>query len=175
MARAVTGRAAPTRVGATWARGFGVTLTHGTPADAETEPGLARALADGIERGYAGDPPTFPETCEWYRVRRVRREGREGRTVGMLVLRRDCPGPGTVAVLAIAIDPDERGSATATKALLAMEQQLTREHVDRWVARVPRTNGRGLFFMLRAGLTPIPPRDAGDATWFARRTYRESV
>ena len=161
----MTGRATGAGVGATWARGFGVTLARGDAADAATSAGLAHALADGIERGYGGALPPFPEASEWYRVRRSRR------TVGVLVLRRDCPDPGAVAVLAIAIDPAERGSATGTKALLAMERQLVREGARRWLARVPRTNGRGLYFMLRAGLTPIPPRDDGDATWFARKPH----
>lgn len=160
----MTPRSGAGGVGATWARGHGLTLARGEPSDVDTHPGLARALADGIERGYDGPPPAFPASSEWYRVRQARR------TIGVLVLGRDCPEPGAAAVLAVAIDPDARGFALATKALLVMERQLAREAVTRWVARVPRTNGRGLYFMLRAGLTPIPPRDDGDATWLARNS-----
>jgi hypothetical protein len=43
------------------------------------------------------------------------------------------------------------------------------------LARVPRTNGHGLYFMLRCGFVPVPagerPSDDPewtDVTWFAR-------
>ncbi len=97
----------------------------------------------------------------------------EGAVVGALVLQRDCPSRGVAAVLAVAIDPERRGFACGTKALLLAERRLAAEGIARVTARVPRTNGRGLYFMLRAGYTPEalrgePARDDGDATWFAR-------
>jgi GNAT superfamily N-acetyltransferase len=71
---------------------------------------------------------------------------------------------------------EARGRACATKALLAAERRLLAEGATRMLARVPRTNGRGLYFMLRAGFTPVTaderPHDPGDATWFARQAAR---
>ena len=54
-----------------------------------------------------------------------------------------------------------------------IERRLKRNGIDRVIARVPRGNGRGLYFMLRVGYTPLPPEetppgDDGDVTWFAR-------
>jgi ribosomal protein S18 acetylase RimI-like enzyme len=146
---------------------MGVTLARVEALDLETSPGLARALADGIERNHEGPPPSFPPGSERYLVRAG------GDVAGVLVLRRDCPADGTAAVLAIAIDPARRGRAIGVKALLVAERRLARDGQGRVIARVPRTNGRGLYFMLRAGYTPLAtdetPHETGDATWFGRK------
>ncbi|HET6549979.1 MAG TPA: GNAT family N-acetyltransferase [Solirubrobacter sp.] len=130
--------------------------------DLDAHPGLWRALADGIERTYAGALPPVPPDAECYLVRV------EGETAGVLVLRRDAPGAGQAALLAVAVDPAARGRASGTKALLAAERRLRRDGLE-LRARVPRTNGRGLYFMLRAGFTPVAPTEGDDATWFRRR------
>jgi GNAT superfamily N-acetyltransferase len=149
-----------------WARLLGVALAPVDLAVALEDPRLRRALADGLERGYAGDLPGFPRGVEAFAVR----EG--GADVGLLVLQRDCPGRGEAAVLAVVVAVEHRGRSCGAKALLAAERRLHREGFARVLARVPRTNGRGLYFMLRAGYVPVPlearPDDAGDATWFAR-------
>ncbi len=153
------------RAGA-WARGLGLTLVRVEAAEALADAGLARALQDGIERGAPVDLPPFPEASEWYLVR----EG--GMTMGVAVVQRDCPRQGAAALLAVAIDPARRGRATATKAILVAERKLAAEGLTPLLARVPRTNGRGLYFMLRTGFVPLPederPDDPGDATWFGR-------
>ena len=150
-----------------WARTLGVALVPAEAVAVMADPALRRALADGIEHGFAGALPSVLAGAQWYLVR----EGRA--TVGVAIVRRDRPRRGEAALLAIAIVADHRGHAAGTKALLAVERRLQREGVTRLLARVPRGNGRGLYFMLRAGFTPIAPheapRDPGDATWFARR------
>ena len=144
-----------------WARFEDVGLVAAEAADLDTEE-LRQAYVDGIERGFEGEPPALPSGVDRYAVRV------EGETVGLLAVMLDCPEAGDAAVLALAIDPGSRGHAYGTKALLAAERQLRRDGAQRVLARVPRTNGRGLYFMLRAGFTPSAGFDGSDATWFVR-------
>ena len=144
----------------TWARGFGVTLVA---SDGPAGDGVTQALRDGIERGYGGELPSFPGGAERLFVRVG------GSTVGLLALQRDCPRPGAATFLAVAIDPGRRGHSYGASAMLAAERRLRRDGVDDCYARVPRSNGRGLYFMLRCGYAPMrhPPVDDG-AAWFRR-------
>ncbi|MGE3856673.1 MAG: GNAT family N-acetyltransferase [Dehalococcoidia bacterium] len=151
----------------TWARGLGISLVASDAASVLADAALHRALADGIEHAHDGPLHEFPEDAEWYLVR----EGRAD--VGVAVLQRGVPRDGEAALWAVAIAPEHRGRATATKAILVTERRLQRDGIGRLIARVPRTNGRGLYFMLRVGYTPLPPGetprgDEGDVTWFAR-------
>lgn len=153
--------------GGPWARGFGIALVATDQATALADPSLHRALADGIAYGHDGSLPAFPGDAGWYLVR----EG--GATAGVAVIRRHAPQQGEAELHAIAIAPGHRGRATGTKAMLLIERRLAREGIHRVIARVPRTNGRGLYFMLRAGYTPLPraevlPGESDDVTWFAR-------
>ncbi|PZC41445.1 MAG: Acetyltransferase (GNAT) family protein [Chloroflexi bacterium] len=147
--------------GAEWAEFESVGLVAAEAAELDTD-GLRQAYIDGIERGFEGEPPALPEGVEHYSVRV------EGETVGLLAVMRDYPSAGDSAVLAVTIDPASRGHASGTKALLAAERRLLRDGADRVLVRVPRTNGRGLYFMLRAGFTPSAGFDGADATWFVR-------
>jgi GNAT superfamily N-acetyltransferase len=149
--------------GRTWARANGVTLTSITRDAIEVDPWLRRALADGVKRGIEPDIE-LPRDVEWYAIREQRR------TVGVLAVRRDYPASGAAALLAVAVAPEHRGRAAGTKAVLAAERKLRSEGYAPVRARVPRTNGRGLYFMLRCGFSPLAdrPDDAGDATWFGR-------
>ena len=149
-----------------WASFEDLSIVPSPPIDLEARPELRQAVADGIERGFDGDLPSLPEASEWYLLR-VSSED-----VGLMVVLRDCPEPGAAAIVALAVDPEARGNAYATRALIAAERRLLRNGIERLVTRVPRTNGRGLYFMLRAGFTPFaePPDD--DATWFARSGSR---
>ena len=144
----------------TWTRGFGVALvaSDGPPGD-----GVMRALRDGIERGYGGELPSFPGGAQRLFVRV------DGSTVGLLALQRDCPRPGAATFLAAAIDPACRGHGYGARAMLAAERRLRRDGVDDCYARMPRSNGRGLYFMLRCGYAPMqhPPVEDG-AAWFRR-------
>ncbi len=146
-----------------WA-GFGdVRLVRSAPIDLDARPELRQAVADGIERGFDGELPSLPDASETYLLRA------HGSDVGLMALLADCPRVGDVAVVALAVDPVERGNAYATKALIAAERRLRRDGGGRLVTRVPRTNGRGLYFMLRVGFTPVQDvSDREDATWFAR-------
>jgi GNAT superfamily N-acetyltransferase len=134
-------------------------------ADAELTDGVTQALRDGIERGYAGETPTLPLDARAYSI-----EAR-GREVGVLALRLDWPGSRAATVVALAIDPDARGHSYAARALFTAERALAAD-IERWYATVPRTNGRGLYFMLRCGYAPLlePPPGAAceGVTWFAR-------
>jgi GNAT superfamily N-acetyltransferase len=144
-----------------WARFEGVGLIASDAVLLHDED-LRQAYLDGIERGFEGELPSLPEGSAQYAVRA------EGETVGLLAVMRDCPSDGEAAVLAVAIAPASRGHAYGTKALLAAERRLLRDGVERVLVRVPRTNGRGLYFMLRAGFTPSAEFEGPEATWFVR-------
>lgn len=159
---------------AAWASGLGVTLVEVRNAAREalvTEPGIWQALLDGVDRGLSGDPPEIPATASVFALRAGRRT--TGPADGIVAVARDHPTAGEAALLAVAIAPASRGRALATKALLLAERRLLEDGATRVLARVPRTNGRGLYYMLRCGFTPVTgkgaPHDDGDATWFARR------
>ena len=145
-----------------WARFEDVSIVASEPIDLEARPTLRQALADGIERGFDGELPELPADAEQYVLRS------RSSDVGLLALQRDCPEPRSATVIALAIDPDWRGNAFATKALMAAERRLGRDGIDRLLTRVPRTNGRGLYFMLRLGLTPVADGPRDEATWFVR-------
>ncbi len=154
-----------------WTRGLGISLVRTEASSILEAPALARALADGIAHGYDGPLHEYPDDAEWYVIREARPAG--GIDVGVAVLVPRWPAPHEAALFAVAIAPEHRGRATASKALLVIERRLRREGIARLLARVPRTNGRGLYFMLRVGYTPVPPSDTppgedGDVTWFAR-------
>lgn len=154
-----------------WARGHGIALVEADQA-ALSDPGIRRALLDGIDRGLdtATDADLLPADATRYAIRE------QGTTVGLLLVARDRPTPGDAALLAVAVAPDHRGRAIGTKALLLAERTLLRDGHRRMLARVPRTNGRGFYFMLRCGMSPLTAEErqavheAGDATWFRRRT-----
>ncbi len=151
--------------GGVWTRYLGVSLVRSEGAWIAAQPALVRALTDGHDRSAA---PEMPEAAgDWFEVRE------SGELVGVALVRRDCPRAGQAALLAVATAREARGRATSTKTVLAAERKLAAEGYRPMFVRVPRTNGRGLYFMLRCGFTPVPaparPRDEGDATWFARR------
>ncbi|MSP22453.1 MAG: GNAT family N-acetyltransferase [Dehalococcoidia bacterium] len=151
-----------------WARGRGVVLTP-RDAGAPLTDGLRQALRDGVERGHdgtaEGDTPALPLDTRTYTIEVGKRE------VGLLALRLDWPNVRTATVLALVIDPGARGHAYAARALFTAEQALA-DDIDRWLAVVPRTNGRGLYFMLRCGYAPLLARPLGASstgvTWFER-------
>jgi len=144
---------------AIWARGFGVTLVRGADASA---PAIAAALADGIERGFAGALPPPPAGLECYGVLAGRRP------VGVLACAREQAGA-RVVLHALAIAASDRGHAYGARALRCAERQLEPEGVREFYARVPRTNGHGLYFMLRCGYAPLLQSPHADgATWFRR-------
>ena len=151
-----------------WARGRGVALYPGDPA-APLSDGLAQALRDGVERGHdgtvEGDTPALPLDAHTYTIESRNLE------VGVLSLRLGWPQARTATVLALVIDPAWRGHSYAARALFAAERALASD-IERWLAVVPRTNGRGLYFMLRCGYAPRlgPPPDTSieSVTWFER-------
>lgn len=163
----------PARMTAVWASGLGVTLVEARGPAREAllaDAGIRQALLDGVDRGLTGDPPALPEAAAVYALRRGRRA--TGAPDGVVAVARAGPRAGEAALLAVAVAPASRGHSLATKALLLAERRLIEEGAARVLARVPRTNGRGLYYMLRCGFTPVSGEDvpsAGEATWFARR------
>lgn len=159
-----------------WASGPGVTLVEARGAARDAllaDPGVRQALLDGVDRGLTGNPPAIPDTAACYALREGRRTA--GVADGVVAVARDCPRAGEATLLAVAVAPASRGHSLATKALLLVERRLIEEGATRVLARVPRTNGRGLYYMLRCGFTPVTgdgaPDETGDATWFTRRTH----
>lgn len=147
--------------GSAWARGFDVALYPLALAGLADE-GIERALRDGIERGYEGALPEAPAGCESFVVRR-------GATVvGVVAFVRGQPRDEAATVWAVAVVPEQRANAYGARALFAAERRLRREGVRELYSRVPRTNGRGLYFMLRCGYAPIVPPVEDGATWLQR-------
>ena len=150
-----------------WTRHSGVTLRrlNGPPGEG-SDAALARALLDGVEPGHerSSDRSASCATAnvEWFALRAG------GEAVGLLALERNRPARDTATFLAVVVAPERRGRGYGARALLAAERRLRRDGVEQCFARVPRTNGRGLYFVLRAGYAPVrPPVDDG-ATWFRR-------
>jgi hypothetical protein len=153
-------RARPAREKAV-ARGGGIAL-YPLDVNKALSDGLARALRDGIERGYAGETPALPREASAFTIVAARAH------VGVLALRRAWPSSEAITVVALAIDPAARGHAYAARALFTAERAFGGE---RWYATVPRTNGRGLYFMLRCGYAPLlepPVGECEGVTWFER-------
>ena len=150
------------RPGRAWARGLGVALVPAPEPPAEA--GLLQAARDGIERGYAGELPPPPEGGTCFLVRAG------GRSVGLLALHPAGPHEAAGTVAGVAIDPAERGRDLATRAVIVAERRLRRLGVRELYARVPRGNGRGLYFWLRAGYAParVAGAGGGDVTWLRR-------
>ncbi len=162
---------------AAWSEAEGVSL-HQADALPDSAP-LRRALADGVARGYDGPLPPRPTGATLLLVRE------ESETAGVLVL---TPGPGKSAatVLAVAVAPERRGRAVGLRAVLAAERRLGREGSQAVYASVPRRNGRGVYFWLRAGYRPLlePPEGGAPCAegapeaapegcgWFYRRLDR---
>ena len=145
------------------ARGRGVALYPLDVNEALSE-GLGQALRDGIERGYAGETLALPREASAFTIVAA------GVEVGVLALRREWPSAGAVTVVALAIDPEARGHSYGARALFVAERAFGGVD-ERWFAIVPRTNGRGLYFMLRCGYAPLlepPVADCEGVTWFER-------
>lgn len=155
------------RGGGQWTRGYGVSLVHARFSALADDAGVRRALLDGIERGL-NDRPIDPPSrgADTYEVRAV------GRRRGVLVAKVNGSRRAEVVVSALAITPEHRGHAFGARALLAAERRWLRDGAHRILVRVPATNGRGLYFLLRCGFTPLPRQDEPDATWFARKALR---
>lgn len=145
-----------------WTRGLGVTLVHADFAALAGADGIRRGLLDGIERGLEDRTIGAPEGAQAFAIRA------HGETVGVLAARK-ADGGERVEVLALAITPEHRGHAYGTRALLVAERRWVRDGAAGVLVRVPATNGRGLYWMLRCGFTPLPRQSEAGATWFARR------
>jgi hypothetical protein len=144
-----------------WARGDGVVLRAASDDELARED-VQRALRDGIERGYVGEFPPAPVDAEWYAIDAA------DDLVGVFALRRGVPHAHAATVHALAIVVAQRGHAYGARALFALERRLVRDGVREVYARVARTNGRGLYFMLRCGYAPVAPLEDDGATWFRR-------
>jgi hypothetical protein len=154
-----------------WVRDGEIVLREATADDVADER-IDFALHDQVERGYEGALPAARDGLERYAIEVG------GALVGLLGLRRDEPHDGAMVVDDLAIAVAERGHAYGTRALLAAERRLARDGILEGFARVPRGNGRGLYFMLRCGYAPIAAlEDEGSGndgvTWFQRNPALE--
>ena len=142
---------------------------------------LRRALADGVARGYDGPLPPLPGEAT---LLLVEEEGAK-ESSGVLAFRPG-PGDGAATLLAVAVAPPRRGRAVGLRAVTACERRLARAGVRELYASVPRGNGRGVYFWLRAGYRPLlrppggaPPCPGGEGEpgfegcgWFYRSLER---
>ena len=136
-------------------------MTLATVERLPEDAGLERAIRDGIARGYDG---AVARGAPWYAL--LPRAGRWARSWGCWASPAG-PAGGAVTLVGVAIDPAKRGRELGTRAVRIAERRLRREGVTTFYGRAPRGNGRGLYFWLRAGFTPVPsPRPDDDATWF---------
>jgi hypothetical protein len=134
---------------------MGVVLVHRSAGD---EP-----RSDPVELAVRELPGELSVRACWYDVRS------DGRRVGVLAACTDYPERGVASVVTIVVGEPERGRALGTRALLVAERRLLADGAESVWTRVPRDNGRGLYFMLRAGFSPIEGGAGVDgATWFAR-------
>ena len=154
-----------------WTRDGEIVLREATSDDVVDEQ-IAFALHDQVERGYEGALPDARDGIERYAIEV------SGERVGLIGLRRNEPHEGAMVVDDLAIAVAERGHAYGTRALLAAERRIARDGIREGFARVPRGNGRGLYFMLRCGYAPIDAlEDEGSGnegvTWFQRNPALE--
>lgn len=141
-----------------WGRGYGVTLVN--VARLPVSEGLERAMLDGVARGYGGPLPEQRLDAKCYLIRA------ESQTVGVLGIAKG-PGRSVATIVGVAIDPAWRGKALGTRAVRVVARRLRREGVRNLYGRAPRSNGRGLYFWLRAGFSIALSLDTNDdATWF---------
>lgn len=148
-----------------WTRGDGLVLLRLKEAPASKFP-VGKCERFWHQTGSTNDQDL--PSVEWYAIQITEEY------VGVLALKRNLPQIQTATIFAIEIIPEHRGQTLGMRALLIAEKKLKREGIDQCYSRVPRNNGRGFYFMLRAGHAPItPPFKDDDATWFlARPTHR---
>lgn len=133
---------------------------------------MQRAITDGVDRAPEASTPTWPDGVEAFAI--IDDSATAPAPVGLLGVAHDVPTPGDAAVVVLAITRAARGRAAGMRALLVAAARLDRASAHEVWACVPRTNGHGLYFMLRAGFAPVSAATtpAGnrypEATWFRR-------
>ena len=148
-----------------WARGQKVSLQVLENQDIFSRAGIVRALADGVSRNFNPSDlvelNTLPHT-DWYVIREI------GLEVGVLGIQRNLPERGSATARFLAVEPQYRGNAIGTRAVLIAEKKLRSEGYELF-GRVPETNGRGLYFWLRCGFVgQRPSSESESVTWFRR-------
>ena len=148
-----------------WTRGHKISLQVLKQQDIFTRTGIQRALADGVSRNFKasdlGELSTLANV-DWYVIREASLE------VGLFGIQRDIPRLGAATVRFVAVDPQHRGNAVGTRAVLIAEKKLKYEGYELF-GRVPETNGRGLYFWLRCGFVgQRSVTEKESATWFRR-------
>lgn len=139
-----------------WARGHGIVLRpldHDAIAHLRADPAMRRAIADGVDRSPDGALPEWPHHAEAFAI--TDGTGTAARTVGVIAIARDAPVAGDAAILVLAVVPEWRGRAAGMRALLVAARRLDQTGAREVWTCVPRTNGHGLYFMLRAGFAPV--------------------
>lgn len=92
----------------------------------------------------------------------------QGKNVGELFLMKNTPQKKDVTIHSLTVNGIDRGHAYGTKALLAVERKLSKAEINNFLAVIPLMNGRGMYFLLRAGFTPSQNYDHVELNWFIR-------
>ena len=92
----------------------------------------------------------------------------QSKNVGELFLMKNIPHENDVTIHSLIVNNIDRGHAYGTKALLAVERKLARVKINNFWAVIPLINGRGMYFLLRAGFTPSHNYDHVELNWFIR-------
>ncbi|MBG92721.1 MAG: hypothetical protein CL792_01920 [Chloroflexi bacterium] len=92
----------------------------------------------------------------------------KGEEVGELFLMKNIPLDNDVTIHSLVVNDVNRGHAYGTKALLAVERKLSEMMVCNFWAVNLIINGRGTYFLLRAGFTPSQNQGQGELNWFIR-------
>ncbi|MCH2657480.1 MAG: hypothetical protein MKZ81_00520 [Dehalococcoidia bacterium] len=143
-------------MGGPWARYNEVIISHGKLVEDHSDP--STDISKKISGSFAiSKPETFRHQI------RV-----QGNNVGEFFFIKDIPQKKDIIIHSLIINNIDRGHAYGTKALLAVERKLSKTNINNFWAVLPLKNGRGMYFLLRAGFTPLQSNDHAELNWFIR-------
>ena len=139
-----------------WARYNEVNLSQGELVNnfSDSATDISKKIIDSLE---------FSQTEIFRHEIRV-----QGKNVGELFLMKNIPQKKDVIIHSLTVNDIDRGHAYGTKALLAVERKLSKAKINNFLAVIPLMNGRGMYFLLRAGFTPSQNYDHAELNWFIR-------
>ena len=83
-----------------------------------------------------------------------------GAAIGVAVVLRDVPAPGSATVPFLAVDPDRRFRGLGGEAGLALDAHLRSHGFEKVYAPVPDGRGLAVYFWLRLGFKPLTVPDS---------------
>jgi GNAT superfamily N-acetyltransferase len=84
---------------------------------------------------------------------------RDGAAIGVAVVLRDAPSPGSATLPFLAIDPARRFRGLGGEAGLALDRHLREHGFEKVYAPVPDGRGLAVYFWLRLGFRPLTTPD----------------